>query len=389
MTTMANKRELAGIQLLQKKISIMRLDQSTFSVCSQSDPNKRYEIEWSRNRWVCACKDFEKHDKKCKHIYALDYYLMLNEMNTASENLSSRPPCPKCGSNQHVTKRGFRYKRAGPEQRYHCASCKSRFVNETAFKWMRTKSRAIASALDLYFRGLSLRQVQQHLEDSYGIKVTHATIYNWLRKYVTIVSEFLENLQVNTSERWHADETFIRIKGRHTVLWNLLDSETRFHIAMQISSRRDTANAQTLLRKGTKKAINRPLELVTDGLKSYDKAIEIELQNTESKDQQGIIHLQGPLSEALNNKVERFHGTWKARLKTTHHLENESTADTFAKGFSTHYNFVKRHKALGGQTPAQAAKLVLEKSTWLGLIQQAEDSKRASVLSQKAKRKTN
>lgn len=388
MTTMANKRELAGIQLLQKKISIMRVDQSTFSVCSQSDPNKRYEMTWSRNRWVCACKDFEKHDEKCKHIYALEYYLMLNEMNAASENLSPRPPCPKCGSNQHVTKRGFRYKRAGPEQRYHCASCEFRFVNESAFKWMRTKSRAIASALDLYFRGLSLRQVQQHLEDSYGIKVTHATIYNWLRKYVTIVSQFLEDAQATTSERWQADETLVRIKGRYTVLWNLLDSETRLHIALQISSRRDIANAQTLLRKGTKKAIKRPLEIVTDGLQSYDKAIETELQNPNSHSRQGIIHLQGPLSEALNNKVERFHGTLKARLKTMYHLENERTAETFIKGFSTHYNYVKRHKALQGKTPAQAAKLAHEKSTWLSLIQQAGESKRASAFSQKAKRKT-
>jgi transposase-like protein len=385
---MANKRELAGIQLLRKKISIMRVDQSTFSVCSQSDPNKRYEIKWSRNRWVCPCKDFEKHDKKCKHIYALDYYLMLNEMNTASENFSPRPTCPKCGSNQHVTKRGFRYKRQGAEQRYYCASCEFRFVNESAFKWMRTKSRAIASALDLYFRGLSLRQVQQHLEDSYGIKVTHTTIYNWLRKYVTIVSQFLEDAQATTSERWLADETLVRIKGRYTVLWNLLDSETRLHIAMQISSRRDIANAQTLLRKGTEKTIKRPLEIVTDGLQSYDKAIETELQNPNSYSHQGIIHLQGPLSEALNNKVERFQGTIKARLKTTYHLENERTAETFFKGFSTHYNYVKRHKALKEKTPAQAAKLARDKSTWLSLIQQAGESKRASPFSQKAKRKT-
>lgn len=383
MKAVANKRELAGIQLLQKKISIMRIDQSTFSVCSQSDPTKRYEIKWGRNHWICACKDFEKHGKKCKHIFALEYYLTLSEMNNSvSENLNSQPPCPKCGSNKQVTKRGFRYRREGPEQRYHCASCNFRFVNETAFKWMRTKSRVIASALDLYFRGLSLRQVQQHLQDSYGIKVTHATIYNWLKKYVIIVSDFLEDTQAKTSDRWHADETYVRIKGRHIVLWNLLDSETRFHIAMQISNRRDVANAQALLRKGTKKAAKKPLEIVTDGLQSYDKAIETELQNPN-----GIIHLQGPLSEALNNKVERFHGTLKARLKTTYHLENERTAETFIKGFSTHYNYVKRHKALQGKTPAQAAKLVNEKSTWLSLIQQAGESEKASASFVAGKRK--
>jgi transposase-like protein len=254
---------------------------------------------------------------------------------------------------------------------------------------MRTKARVVACALDLFFRGLSLRQVQQHLEDLYGVKVTHSTIYNWLRKYVTIVSEFVKSDQVRTSERWHADETIIRIKGRHAVLWNLLDSETRFHIALQISSRRDAINAQTLLRKGKKRTRNGPQELVTDGLPSYPKAIEKEFKDSNSGTKQGIIHLQGPLSEALNNKMERFQGTIKSRLKTMHHLGNEDTAETFAEGFAAHYNFVKRHKALNGKTPAQAAKITRKKDTWLSLIQKANESKGTLMLSNKVKRKTN
>lgn len=384
---MANKRELAGIQLLEKKISITQIDQSTFTVRSQSDPNKTYELRWCRNHWICTCKDFEEHKRKCKHIHALNYYLALNELSGLSENLNPRPPCPKCGSEQHVIKRGFRYSRAGPEQRYCCKHCKYRFINRTVFKWMRTKARVVTCALDLFFRGLSLRQVQQHLEDSYEVKVTHSTIYNWIRKYVTIVSEFVESNQLRTSERWHADETIIRVKGRHAVLWNLLDSETRFYIALQISSRRDTINAQTLLKKGKKRTRNRPQELVTDGLPSYAKAIEREFKNPHSGAKQGIIHLQGPLSEALNNKMERFHGTVKSRLKTMHHLGNEDTAETFVRGFAAHYNFVKRHKALNGKTPAQAAKITREKNTWLSLIQKAEKSKGMLMFPNEVERK--
>jgi transposase-like protein len=386
---MATKRELAGIQLLEKKISIVQIDQSSFSVRSQSDPNKKYELRWRRNHWICTCKDFKKHKRKCKHIYALNYYLALNELSGLCGNFEPRPPCPKCGLEQHVIKRGFRYSRVGPEQRYSCKCCKYRFVNRTAFKWMRTKAKVIACALDLFFRGLSLRQVQQHLEDLYEIKVTHSTIYNWLRKYVTIVSEFVEKTQARASERWHADETLIRVKGRYAVLWNLLDSETRFYIALQISSRRDTMNAQMLLKKGKKRICNRPKELITDGLQSYAKAIEREFKNTDSNAKQGIIHLQGPLSEALNNKLERFQGTIKSRAKTMHHLGNEDTAETFARGFAAHYNFIRRHKALNGKTPAQAAKVTNEKNTWLSLIQKAEWSKATFMPSDKIERKTN
>jgi transposase-like protein len=181
----------------------------------------------------------------------------------------------------------------------------------------------------------------------------------------------------------------IRVKGRYAVLWNLLDSETRFYIALQISSRRDTMNAQMLLRKGTKRTSNRPKELISDGLQSYARAIEREFKNTKFGAKQGTIHRQGPLSEALNNKMERFHGTVRSRLKTMHHLGNEDTAETFARGFAAHYNFIKRHKALNGKTPAQAAKITSEKNTWLSLIQKAKESNGTFMLSNKIERKTN
>jgi len=385
---MANKREIAGIQLLEKKINIAQVSQSEFSVRSQSDPNKQYKVVWNRNRWICTCKDFEKHNEKCKHIHALNYYLVLRELASLSGNSNPKPTCPKCGSNQYVIKRGFRYNRTGPDQRYYCNRCKRRFIGRNAFKWMRNRAMVVAASIDLYFRGLSLRQVQQHLEDYYQIRVTHATIYNWLKKYVHIVNEHVENIRVKTSQKWHADETLLRVRGRHVVLWNLLDSHTRFQLALLITNRRDTKNAQALLRKGAKVARDKPLELITDGNVAYARALEMELEKVNPCLNQNIIHLQGPLSEALNNKMERFQGTQKSRLKTMHHLNNEYSAKTFVEGFETHYNFVRRHKALNGKTPAQAAKATEEKNSWLSLIQKAEKSRRPPLFPKEVKRKT-
>lgn len=374
MKTVANKREVAGIQLLKRKIEIRQVDQSTFIVQSGSDPSKLYQVKWQRKQWICNCKDFEKRHRKCKHIFALDYYLMLNEMSSSlarSALEDSRAKCPKCVSARFVIKRGFRYSRSGPEQRYFCKHCMLRFVHKTAFKWMRTRAKIIAVALDLYFRGLSLRGVQEHLEDSYGVKVTHSTIYHWLKKYVNIVSRHLARMQVTTGPRWHADEMVLRLKGQHAVFWGLLDSKERFLLAWLISKRRDTENAQLLLKKGINASRNRPLEIVTDGLPSYDPAIDTELGDSN----QPIIHLQGPLSEALNNKMERFNGTLKNRLKTMQHLGSEQSAKVFGRGFAAHYNFVRRHKALGGKTPAQSAKITKGKETWLSLIHKSAQAK--------------
>lgn len=94
--------------------------------------------------------------------------------------------CPKCNSNKFVIKRGFRYNKSETVQRYFCKKCGIKFSNRTVFKGMKNKIAAIVSALDLYFRGISLRQIAEHLELTHGIKVSHGTIHNWVKRYVDL-----------------------------------------------------------------------------------------------------------------------------------------------------------------------------------------------------------
>jgi transposase-like protein len=368
---MTKKRELKGIRLLAEKDGIRQVDPSNFLVRS-SDPNKTYKVEWQRNHWRCSCADYTKHGKRCKHIYAVSYLLMLRDLTLGVKGLDNEPRCPKCGSDEHIIRRGIRHNRHGPVQRYSCKRCKIRFTGRNAFDGIRSNAATVATAIDLYYRGLSLRQVAQHLETSRGVMITHGTVYNWLKRYVELVNRYVKSLQVRTSERWHADETFVRVRGRHLVMWALLDSETRFLIAMHISQGRGAADARALMKKGLEKSKNEPLEIVTDGLPSYSTAVE-EGYKTRQKNRP-LIHLQGPLTESLNNKMERLFGTVKGRLKTMCRFNNEESAKRFADGFAAYYNLMKPHRSLKGKTPAQAAGLTPDKSGWLDVIAKAKKS---------------
>ena len=364
-----SKREFKSIQIVVNN-GVIPVNQSKFLVRSQLNPNKWYEVVWQRNRWCCNCEDYTKRNKRCKHIHAVCYYIALQDLTLEVKNLNTESHCPKCGSETSVIKRGIRYNRSGPVQRYYCNNCRIRFVCRTAFERMRSKAAAIVSALDLYFRGLSLRQVAEHLEFTYGIKVTHGTIHNWIKKYVQLVNEYVKTLRVNSSSTWHMDDTLVKVSGRHMVLWALLDSETRFLLALHISSKRGAEEAQVLIRKGLKTAKNEPTELISDGLGSYHVAIEREFKVNHKK--HNITHIQGPLTASFNNKMERFHGVLKNRVKTMCRLNSEKTAKTFAKGFEVYYNFIKPHKALNGKTPAQAVGLTSKKNNWLDLILNAD-----------------
>jgi len=365
------KRENRGIQIV-KTGNIKKVDCAHYRVQSQSKTNKRYTVTWQRTHWVCDCMDCQKNTHNCKHIYAVKYYQTLEKIKFDTEFLSEDTRCPVCKKTDHVIKRGVRFNRSGKTQRYFCKTCKRRFTGRTTgFKGMKNRAEVIGTALDLYFHGLSLRKIVQHLETSHKLKISHSTIYYWIKKYVELITKYITVLNANFSERWHADETVLKVNGRHLQLWAMLDSETRFLIAMHISQNRSEEEASALIKKALKTSKEQPLEIITDGLESYSPAIKKELGNNPEKP---LIHLQGSLTKALNNRMERWNGTIKSRTKTMAGLYDEESAVRFADGFSIHYNFVRPHMALHNMTPAMMLGVAKERYDWLDMIVKSKKS---------------
>lgn len=369
-----DRREYKGIKLVSQN-HVQQINSSKFLVSSEKNPLKSYEVSWAGKQWVCTCEDYRKRHRRCKHIHAVGYYLTSKDLaTTLRSNQQSDSSCPSCGSADAVIGHGWRYNKSEPVRRFLCKRCGVTFGDRSGFERMKNRALVVAAALDLFFRGLSLRKISEHLETFYGAKVSYTTIHYWLSKYVRLVHGFLQDLPVKTGGRWHADDTLVRLKGRHIVLWSLLDSETRFLIAEHISRKRSSDAASKLLKKGCSRAQssrNKPLELITDGLSSYQSpAVEGEIK--QSKAFQSVIHIQGPLTGPIdNNRMERLFGTLKQRTKLALHFSNEKGANLFAKGFATHYNYVRGHMALGGRTPAEAAGLTKRKLSWLDLIEEA------------------
>ena len=90
--------------------------------------------------------------------------------------------CSECKSSD-VVKRGKRFNRAGKKQLYLCKNCGRTFVEDDGFKRMRHKSKTITRAIHMNNDGLSLFQVQNHLWQYDGIKVSREAIRLWVKKY--------------------------------------------------------------------------------------------------------------------------------------------------------------------------------------------------------------
>ncbi|MCX8159183.1 MAG: hypothetical protein N3D20_02755 [Candidatus Pacearchaeota archaeon] len=91
--------------------------------------------------------------------------------------------CPSCKS-ENIIKRGFRKtENRGKIQRYSCKNCGFRFVKDEGFLRMRNSSQRITLCLDLFFRGISTRKIQEHLQAFYSKNASWVSIYSWVIKY--------------------------------------------------------------------------------------------------------------------------------------------------------------------------------------------------------------
>lgn len=90
--------------------------------------------------------------------------------------------CPKCGS-ADIVKRGFRKNKGESKQRYRCNACRSTCVEPDGFERMRHSKEAIVRAIHQHNDGLSLFQVQYHLDQHDNVQVSRETIRLWCKKY--------------------------------------------------------------------------------------------------------------------------------------------------------------------------------------------------------------
>lgn len=344
---------------------------SKYKVQSQSTPNKYYDVIQNGNQYYCTCEHHKTTKRHCIHILSVKFQNTLK--NTKETIIQDNIICDKCQST-NIVKNGTRKNKNGIINRYLCKKCGYRFTDNNGFKKRRNEPEKIALALDLYFRGLSVRKIAEHFQQVHNLKISHMTVYRWIYTYSKIASEWMDKQNTPTSPRWHIDETVLNVNGEHRFLWNILDSESRYLLAMHVSKDRNLINTIAPIEKAKKITTDRPEEVLTDGLNSYPKAI----RKTLGCHKKEYRHYWSPhkvvpsiKAKNSNNRIERFHGTEKERTKVMRGFDNEQGCKNLMEGFRVHYNLVKTHQSLGC-TPSEATgNININGFKWFNIIQKA------------------
>jgi transposase-like protein len=268
-------------------------------------------------------------------------------------------------------------------QRYRCKDCGKWFVVNYGFEKMRYDPNAITACIDLYFKGVSFRNIADHLKQFFGRKPSCSTIHDWLKRYTRLAKEYVDQIAPQTSGFLHVDEMKVNINGNLDWLWNLMDSDTRFWISSMISQRRETEDAQRVFQDAKQKLSVMPMAVAHDGLQSYGEAFKREFY-TNTLPRTIDVRSVSIRDRGLNNRVERLNQTFRDRNKTQRGLDSGSSAQEMSDGIRIAYNFTRPHSALKGKTPAEAAGLDLRlgQNRWKSLIEQ---SAKAAEAERKAK----
>ena len=150
----------------------------------------------------CSCPDFQKRGISCKHIFAIRFWLKLkyqlaHQYTIEIEEPSKAQKCLYCASVK-IVKNG----KARNKQRLLCRSCGRTFVAEKDFRKYKASGKIITLAIDLYFKGVSLRKIKNHLKQFYNFEIDHSSVYRWIVHFTGMINNYAEQFTPKGSGMW-------------------------------------------------------------------------------------------------------------------------------------------------------------------------------------------
>ena len=351
-----SRRALRGLGILWLGNQIQRVNDKSFLVKSQSG-SSQYQVQWRSNKWICNCLDYLERCKPCKHVFAVLCLLKLPSVIIANSGGLERG-CPGCGSRRFV-RNGERKNKSGPVQTFLCKDCELRFPEGMTKEIRGTNSTLMLVSFDLFYKKVSLRDIQNHIYQIYKISKPVSTIHSWILKLNKIVLRVVKRLEPRVGEKWLADEMVVKVNGRKEYLWNILDYESRIQIVSLLLTGRGEEEAFRALSEALSKVVKPPREFVSDGLQSYSKALH-RLDETSK----GISHIRnvGLREKKNNNRLESRHSVIRDWSRTKRGMKGR--AGEHFEVANAYYNFIRPHLSLQGESPAHDFK----DKRWLSLL---------------------
>jgi IS6 family transposase len=96
-----------------------------------------------------------------------------------------------------------------------------------------------------------------------GIDVDHVTVHRWVQRVAPLLADAARFGRHRVGERWHVDETYVKVAGRWVYLYRAVDQFGQV-IDVYASVRRDGEAARRFFHKARTTTGVVPVEVITD-----------------------------------------------------------------------------------------------------------------------------
>jgi len=237
---------------------------------------------------------------------------------------------------------------------------------------MRNNPQKITLCLDLFYKGVSTRKIQEHLQAFHPENSSWVSIYSWIVKYSLMINTFTDKLKINSGEELMSDEMEYHRLGKQNWFVDVMDTKTRYMVSSAYMESRTIENLTQVMKKARRSTGNNIKVITTDGLQGYPRVVRKTFGvNDKFRSNPRIIHNVVIASErGFNHKIERLHNSIRERTKITRGFHGSlESAYAIMKGFEIYYNFIRKHQALGRCPYELATELRLGNNRWIELIQ--------------------
>jgi len=269
-------------------------------------------------------------------------------------NHSSLLTCKFCGD-RTVVKYGFTNKY---RQRFYCLKCQRTFLDISSLPNMRHSVETIASALDCFYSGKTIPEIQSCLSLDLQLNPHYSTISNWIMLYSRVAINLLKQTNPSTGTGIN-HQTEVRLKSITGTLYiqDYFDQNSGFLLATKIT-RCVPGNSLVSFCVSEKSSWNLP---------SAYKRLECYTNNKTSgkfsrkyiPDDLNVMEKQGTFDDLL-----------LTRTHLIEHLRSFNKINLIIQAWRINYNFFRQSHLLGGKTPAQAALAGGKYHSWADVIEE-------------------
>lgn len=175
-----------------------------------------------------------------------------------------------------------------------------------------------------------------------GIAVDHTTIHRWTVRFAPLLLERFNRRKRAVTGKWHADETYIKVRSQWMYLYRAIDS-VGDTVEFYFSEQRDLPAAKRFFRKALERH-GRPDRVVIDGSQTNREAIvSCDATNRlQDRRRPRLKRMRIRRSRYLNNRIEQDHRRIKRRLWPMLGFKSTVTAGIILSGIEMVHMMRKR-----------------------------------------------